>query len=41
MMRSMPVSRTKEFLADHPFVLLIKDKATDMILFMGRFIGKQ
>ena len=28
------------FKADHPFIFIIKDNKTDLILFVGKFAGK-
>ena len=36
-----PSSDLKEFVADHPFIFLIKDNATGAILFMGRIMNPQ
>jgi serpin B len=35
-MTSMPIQDMKEFIADHPFMFLIKDNDTGVILFLGR-----
>ena len=32
----MPVERTKQFRADHPFIFVIRDSTTGSILFLGR-----
>ena len=34
----MPPTPKKRFIADHPFMFLIRDSSTDTVLFMGRFI---
>jgi len=37
MMRSMPAPN-QQFLVDHPFIFIIRDKLTGMILFQGRVV---
>ena len=38
-LESCCVSRPKEFIADHPFVICIRHKATNTILFSGRIVN--
>ena len=37
MLRSMP-PRTRQFTVDHPFIFIIRDSLTGMLLFQGRVI---
>ena len=36
---ALGVFRYEEFIADHPFLYIIKENSTGAILFMGKFTG--
>ena len=40
MMRSMP-ARNKEFNVNHPFLFMIRDSLTGMLLFQGRLVNPE
>ena len=35
---AMPLEQPKQFIADHPFIFLIRDTKSESILFMGRYV---